>query len=762
MQVTLKKSSAVTDHLKRTFADPVLWYTVLIMTTIMYHFYKKGYLMFALASVAATYLLFRLFDYVQKHKLIGGALYIAAGYLAFQIFVFVTHIGYDYYTDVLETKPISYALWFFTPQLALDYNVWYSWATFILFQFFMASVIYYFTRVIYRVFMNFLIMMIPFIIYGKEYEKMFVQFIILIVASYIGLMVYCRQLHEDSRTVVVGKRGILSSAGIFTLTFMIVASVFPKPQIKANREAVESLIAAERFTDRLVASLSGFRGSSSGQQFRGVNNSIPLYYVKADEPLHLKTNTLSSYNFDNDSWKGKDLDSDIAKRIRSYPSVVGNPGDLPQCLMKAAAYDSSFAAKYGLTELVGKEFKMPKTKSVDIYSVYRSGLSVPVPQYAQIMRDSTFDSRLDLSVSGVISQDDYEYARNERFTFDYCEDSFMNDEVNRKLVNAVSSADYMQLLRDVRDVLYDVYEAHENEDTAEKLYADYKTIVSEYKAYKNAVELLNFDNSNKIKELAAEITAGKGTDYAKAQAIEVYFLNNGYVYDLDYVKSRTENVEDFLFRTKRGVCYEYATSMVLLARACGIPARYCEGFMMQTPGKTDNLDANFVITPKDAHAYPELYIKGLGWVVFEPTMSTDMNTGGDREGNEKNSLAAAGLTIFGTAVLALILYLLMPMITHKVFLRMCRKKKPSAVVIAAMQRICRIYRLGRTVTSAETAAAVRLFSGADISELELLFNRAAYGGEELSEQERDKAIEVYTAAFEAYREALHKKKHETA
>ena len=49
MQVTLKKSSAVTDHLKRTFADPVLWYTVLIMTTIMYHFYKKGYLMFALA-----------------------------------------------------------------------------------------------------------------------------------------------------------------------------------------------------------------------------------------------------------------------------------------------------------------------------------------------------------------------------------------------------------------------------------------------------------------------------------------------------------------------------------------------------------------------------------------------------------------------------------------------------------------------------------------------------------------------------------------
>ena len=57
---------------------------------------------------------------------------------------------------------------------------------------------------------------------------------------------------------------------------------------------------------------------------------------------------------------------------------------------------------------------------------------------------------------------------------------------------------------------------------------------------------------------------------------------------------------------------------------------------------------------------------------------------------------------------------------------------------------------------------MRLFSGADISELELLFNRAAYGGEELSEQERDKAIEVYTAAFEAYREALHKKKHETA
>ena len=68
-------------------------------------------------------------------------------------------------------------------------------AFYLLFVLFMGSVIYYFTRVRYRIFMNFLIFIIPFSIYGKEYEKMPTLFIILLAVGYILLMVYYRQLH---------------------------------------------------------------------------------------------------------------------------------------------------------------------------------------------------------------------------------------------------------------------------------------------------------------------------------------------------------------------------------------------------------------------------------------------------------------------------------------------------------------------------------------------------------------------------------------
>lgn len=752
MQEIKNRSAAAAEFLKRTLADPVLWYTVLMMTTLMYHFYKKGYIIFTLASIVVTYVLFRLFDYMQKHHFIGGVFYIGAWYIAFQVFSVLTQNGYQYYEDVLLTKPIYYALWFFTPQLALDYNIWYSWATFILFQFFMASVLYYFARVRYRVLMNFLIMMIPFLIYGKEYENMPIIFIILIVMSYLALMVYCRQLYEDKKTVVVGRKGILTSAGAFTLSFMVIASLFPKPQIKANREAVENLIAAERFTDRLVASLSGFRGSSSGQQFRGNNSTIPLFYVKAEEPLHFKTSTYTSYNFGNDSWKGKEYDSDKEKNVSSYPCEIDKPGELPERLLQAASMDSSFAQKYGLTEFVGKNIEQPDTKSVDVYTQYRSGGSVPVPENVSEITDTTFEGRLKLSVSGVLNQSEYEYDRDERFSFSYSQASFMDNEFNRKFINKISSADYKSLLADAREIFRDAYRTAPDSE-ADDLERAYKVIVSEYKTYSRAMNELDYDDNVKIRELAQSVTTGLSTDYAKAQKLELYFFNNGYEYDLEYVKSQAENVENFIFQTKRGVCYEYATAMVLMTRACGIPARYCEGYYMTDYKENSDLGTNFVITPMDAHGYPEVYIKGLGWTVFEPTISSPSQSSDTKQQEAENGLAAAGFVLLGVAVVILLVYLLLPTVLHKVFIRLCRKKAPSAAAIAAMQRVCRVYRLGRTVTSAETESAVRAMSGADISQLTMLFDRAAYGGEQLTEAERGKAIEVYISAYEAYNEA---------
>lgn len=117
--------------------------------------------------------------------------------------------------------------------------------------------------------------------------------------------------------------------------------------------------------------------------------------------------------------------------------------------------------------------------------------------------------------------------------------------------------------------------------------------------------------------LAKEITKDATTSYDKAKAIEKH-LSENYKYSLDVtpLPSGKDFVDNFLFNTKSGYCTSFATSMVILARISKIPARYVEGYAM--PAYTD-ADGQYLVTGLNAHAWPELYFEGFGWVAFEPT-----------------------------------------------------------------------------------------------------------------------------------------------
>ena len=72
----------------------------------------------------------------------------------------------------------------------------------------------------------------------------------------------------------------------------------------------------------------------------------------------------------------------------------------------------------------------------------------------------------------------------------------------------------------------------------------------------------------------------------------------------------------FLFDLQRGYCDYYATAMVVLARAAGLPARLVVGY---ASGTYDAANERYLVTEADAHAWPELYFSGYGWIEFEPT-----------------------------------------------------------------------------------------------------------------------------------------------
>jgi hypothetical protein len=66
---------------------------------------------------------------------------------------------------------------------------------------------------------------------------------------------------------------------------------------------------------------------------------------------------------------------------------------------------------------------------------------------------------------------------------------------------------------------------------------------------------------------------------------------------------------------KSGYCVHFASTMAVMARTLGIPARVAVGFL---PG-TQDTGGRWHISLRDAHAWPELYFEGAGWVRFEPT-----------------------------------------------------------------------------------------------------------------------------------------------
>lgn len=744
MKDNVKNRSLLRNDLLRTMADPVLIYAVISVMAVMDHYRSSLTAVFGIAAYAFGWCVFRLFDYIQKHRFIGGTAYVAV----FLTVLILTKMAID---KGGRDYPISWGLWFLTPQNMLDYNKWYTLAIFMLFTIFLMSVIYYFTRVRYRIFMNFLILIIPFSIYGKENEEMKIGYMIALCVGFIVVMAAIRQMSDSADSVAVDKPEMWRSAAVFTVLFALVSAFVPKPHVEADREMIETLIDADALTDRFLSLLNAFSDSSEGDQFRGTVGNAPMYYAVSPQPLRLKTRTFTYYDFEKDSWNADDQDKNY--HIENEPPFqVFGDGRITEAVLAAAVYDEEFSKKYGLSELEYSDLTIPKEQNIWIYSANRGGDSAPVPQGALKLESSSFKGEFGLTRSGVVYSHEADFAGDEQFSFSYMPDSFFGYDENRRAAEKIAAVDdYSGMISDSMAILYGRSKYESDEEKAELLSHYYDVLSREVAntigVYENFTD---YGESEKILALAEDITAGLDSDYEKAKALENYFIENDYTYDLDYRKAAGDNTETFLFESKTGVCYEYATAMTLLARAAGIPARYCEGFNMQTEYSSGSW-SGYVVTSQDAHGFPELYIKGYGWMTFEPT-----RTLGDAK--EKNTsatglLVRSGIILLALSVIVLVFIMLSPMLIHGIFLLVVRRRSPDLAVRAVIHRICKLYGCGSGVTVREAAETVKARSGADIKCSVILFEKSEYGGAGLNEGDRTKAVNDYISAYKALKEA---------
>jgi len=126
------------------------------------------------------------------------------------------------------------------------------------------------------------------------------------------------------------------------------------------------------------------------------------------------------------------------------------------------------------------------------------------------------------------------------------------------------------------------------------------------------------DFSEKIRDLAIEITENYSNSYDKTQAITNYLRKNiTYKEQIPEPPLESDLIEWFLIEHKEGFCNYYATAEVLMLRSIGIPSRIVFGYAQ---GESQNPDeTEFIVRREQSHAWPEVFFEGIGWVEFEPT-----------------------------------------------------------------------------------------------------------------------------------------------
>ena len=124
------------------------------------------------------------------------------------------------------------------------------------------------------------------------------------------------------------------------------------------------------------------------------------------------------------------------------------------------------------------------------------------------------------------------------------------------------------------------------------------------------------DLPQRVRDLGIRITADVDSPYDKAKAIEAYLSTFPYTLTVDPPSHNADGVDHFLFTLQRGYSEYFASSMTVLLRSVGVPARLAAGYTAGDKLKGQDV---YLVTDSHSHAWVEVYFPRYGWISFEPT-----------------------------------------------------------------------------------------------------------------------------------------------
>lgn len=593
----------------------------------------------------------------------------------------------------------------------------------------------------------------------------------------------------------IGDRAGWRAGSVFLCGACIAVLLLPKPTVQEDRSYIEGLINMAAFTDALLDALGGFEDESDGGSNVTIGSgSQMLYYCYADKDANLRRATFTNYHYDTDSWAASSFDAQNSQdawttdfETALYP--VYSDADISEIAAVRRMNDAEISALQATAKKRMEEQKFSsaadRVTPYDLYLMMKEvcekspeiaeqfGLSDlagtvidPTPYVHRISLSAlTFNANIYLAPNHTFWLDtDYDIQQNlsgilyrltpprqyrESFTLRYLSDDIAKEPAMQLLIRQGGNAEkWAEMLDTILGA--DLPLSETAADTLKRAYNDvrYSTALSSAADLESALSDDRIKTPQRVKDLALQLTDGLETDYEKASAICNYLAHGDYIYDLDYVKADDANVDTFLFESKTGVCYEFASAMIELCRAAGLSARYVEGYSMSE--QADN-SYDYIIRTTHGHAFADVFIAGYGWMSFDATapdfnLKPKINTA-----NVIHTLQIAGLILLVAALFLLILLkLIVPYLQEKSFCRWFESKQDGEAVQKAFTRL-------RTEWDADPAVTARVLCEEKAEELSCdtapMLNgleQAVYGGG-CSKESANAAFRCYQALREAWK-----------
>jgi len=725
---------------------------------VFYAFKVPVFSYWTLLQIIVSIGVFTLCDFVKKHRFVGGAI----------ISLLIMGILYAFMQIVFgKDWGRTYMYWFMSGGDSIETTYLYLLSLLMTFTVFFSMVIYYFTQVLYRTSFLMLVSLIPFVVHVKLIHKIEVAFAVIAVALNILAFLFHHRIRKDKNKRIVGYIPGAISLGLYTLIFLLIGLSVPKDENTRYYYVFENLFLGGNVSTLLPEEYSAMsEHSGNADNFEKLNDR-KLYEIDAvntGKVLYLTRQIFDYYDFNKDYWysfeaqKAPDrTPSDWQKEQKSLSLTY-----LALGIHAAEELSPGFREKYGLAEI--PQYFNQEENTIYITTTNFPSVAYITPPGTYSLSLTGSDENLDYLNTGV--SEGGIYQRKESFLDANLAYQVTYYELNEATASWASFGGCNHSLEESIAMLSELVEI-----LSQSTHTKYTEVASAYLQdaltaynYKQSCYSNNLAIPAKIQELAYEITKDCSTDWEKALALQTYFEENGFVYDLSY-KAPDDSVEYFLFQGKTGTCSDYASAYVLLARSVGLTCRYAEGFVPDREYSGD-----YIVRTDCGHAYPEVYIPNVGYVVMEatkPAIYRHSTSSGRSSSGIVSYLLAVGYRTFlifagVSAVIILILFVhltLRPLVSEALFRHRLKRTAPSQAVLLIYQRIQshltpNTIREAKCLTPNEYRLRFLRRYHYDLKDFIQLVETAAYAETSISAKEQDFAF----AQYQQLRELLKKNK----